>query len=87
MKPLSPDTPLDVERVWLDGLRAKGPSWSFYRTLELSSACWRGAIAAFERAHPDATRFERDMWLFRERYGDALADLVRPLVMARHGRE
>ena len=76
MKPLSQDTPLEVERAWLDGMRAKGAPWSLYRTLELSSACWRGALAAFERAHPDATRAERDLWLLRERYGEDLARRV-----------
>jgi len=76
MKPLSRDTPLEVERVWLEGLRAKGAAWRLYRTLELSSACWRSAIAAYERAHPGASRTERDLWLVRERYGDDLARRV-----------
>ena len=76
MKPLSQDTPLEVEQVWLEGLRAKGASWSLYRALELSSACWRGALAAFERTHPAATLRERDLRLLRDRYGEDLARRV-----------
>lgn len=76
MKPLQSDTPIEVEAVWLAGLREKGPLWRLRRTMELTDACWRWAIAAYERAHPGTTPAERDEWLLTERYGPELAQRV-----------
>lgn len=76
MEPLQDDTPLEVERIWLAALRAKGPAWRLQRTMELTDACWRWANAAYERAHPGATRRERDEWMLTERYGADLAAKV-----------
>jgi hypothetical protein len=70
MKPLSADTPLEVERIWLDGIRAKGPIFQFRRTLELAALCRQAAREAVRRAHPDASLPEQDEILLRELYGD-----------------
>jgi hypothetical protein len=76
VKPLQDDTPLAIERLWLEALRAKGPLWRLRRTFELTDACFRWGTAAYERTHPEATPAERDEWLLRERYGDDLAQRV-----------
>jgi hypothetical protein len=60
MKPLSPDTPLEVEKIWLDGIRARGPLFQLQRTMELSDLCREAAKIAIARAMPDATEAERD---------------------------
>ena len=70
MKPLSEDTPLDIERIWLDGIRAKGPMFQLQRLLELTDLCRQAAREAVRRAHPDASRPEQDEILLRELYGD-----------------
>lgn len=70
MKPLSADTPLDVERIWLDGIRAKGPLFQIQRLLELTDLCRQAAREAVRRAHPDASPPEQDEILLRELYGD-----------------
>jgi len=72
-RPLSPDTPLDVERIWLDLQRRRGPLWRLRRAVELTSLCWRAAQEAVRRAHPDATRQERDRLLLAHRYGEEIA--------------
>ncbi|MDX1999285.1 MAG: hypothetical protein SF066_16325 [Thermoanaerobaculia bacterium] len=68
--PLSADTPLEVEDLWLAGLRAQGPAWSSSRMAELSDFCRQAAKEAIRRAHPSATPAERDEILMRELYGD-----------------
>ncbi len=73
MKPLSADTPLDVEQRWIAGIRERGPVWRLQRTASLTSLCWRAAQEAFRRARPEATPLERDRWLLAERYGDEAA--------------
>ncbi|HYH46716.1 MAG TPA: hypothetical protein VEG34_13610 [Thermoanaerobaculia bacterium] len=70
MIPLSADTPLDVERIWLDGIRARGPHFQLQRCLELSDLCRQAARVAVRRAHPEASEAERDEILLRELYGD-----------------
>lgn len=70
MKPLSADTPLDVERIWLDGIRAKGPLFQLQRLLELTDLCRQAAREAIRRAYPDASPPERDEILLRELYRD-----------------
>jgi hypothetical protein len=70
MKPLSADTPLEVERIWLDEIRKRGPVFQLQRMTELSSFCREAAREAVRRAHPDATEAERDEILLRELYGD-----------------
>ena len=70
MKPLSADTPLEVERIWLDEIRKKGPGLQLRRMIELSSFCRQSAREAVRRAHPEATEAERDEILLRELYGD-----------------
>ena len=76
MKPLSSDTPLDVERLWIAGLREKGPVWRLTSLVNLTSLCWRAAEAACRRARPRASSSERDFWLLQERYGSDLAQRV-----------
>ncbi len=73
MKPLSPDTPLDVERVWLETQRKRGPAWRLRRAVEMTHLCWRAARGADERAHPNASLKERDLRLTTVRYGEDLA--------------
>ena len=74
--PLSTDTPLEIERRWLQGLREKGPVWRLAQVVSLSSRCWRAAQDGFQRARPQANLVERDTWLLQERYGDAIASQV-----------
>ena len=76
MKPLSEDTTLEAERVWLDGLRAKSNLWRLRRTVELIEFCRRSALCAFERARPGASRRDRDEWWLTEAYGKELAAKV-----------
>lgn len=76
MRPLSADTPLDVERIWLDAQRQRGPLWRLRRAVEMTSLCWRAAQEAVRRAHPQATPAERDRILIAQRYGEELADEV-----------
>jgi hypothetical protein len=73
MKPLSADTPLEVERIWLDGIRARGPAFQLQRMIELSDFCRQAARVAVRRAHPEAGQAELDEILLRELYGDAEA--------------
>ena len=73
MKPLSADTPLDVERIWLDGIRERGPLFQLQRMLELTDLCRLAAREAIRRAHPAASPAERDEILLRELYGGAAA--------------
>jgi hypothetical protein len=70
MKPLSADTPLDVERIWLDGIRARGPFFQLQRMLELTDLCRQAAREAVRRAYPEASQPELDEILLRELYGD-----------------
>ena len=78
VKPLSPDTPLDVEEVWLSSQRQRGPQWRLQRAVEMTHLCWQAAQEAEKRAHPDASPKERDLRLTTLRYGEELAqELVR----------
>src|SRR4029079_5946655 len=70
-KPLSPDTPLEVERVWLEGIRGQGPLRQWARMIELSDLCRQTARYAVAQAHPEASEAERDEILLRELYCDA----------------
>lgn len=45
MKPLSSDTPLDIERIWIAAQRERGPLWRLRRAVEMTELCWRGALA------------------------------------------
>ena len=70
MKPLSADTPLEVEKIWLDMMRERGPQFQLERMIELSNLCREAARKAIERAMPDAGPAERDERLMIELYGD-----------------
>ncbi len=76
MRPLSADTPLEVEQIWLAAQRQRGPLWRLRRAVDLSSLCWRAAQEAVRRAHPAATPAERDRILLAQRYGEELASEV-----------
>lgn len=76
MKPLSRDTPLSVEQLWLAGLRDKGPLWRFRRLVDMTSLCWHATHGAFQRTRPEATPLEQEAWLLQERYGHDLAHRV-----------
>ena len=71
MKPLSADTPLEVEKIWLDGIRARGPAFQLQRMIELSDFCRQAAREAVRRAHSEASQPQLDEILLRELYGDA----------------
>ncbi|HSF44035.1 MAG TPA: hypothetical protein VLT87_29880 [Thermoanaerobaculia bacterium] len=73
MKPLSPDTPLEVEEIWLEGIRARGPAWRLQRMAELSDICRHGLREAIRRANPEATEVDRDQIFVRELYGEEAA--------------
>ncbi len=73
MRPLSADTPLEVERVWLAMQRQRGPLWRVRRAVELTSLCWRAAQDAVRRAHPEASPQEQDRLLITQRYGEKIA--------------
>jgi len=72
-KPLSPDTPLEVEEIWLDGIRARGPIWRLQRLVELTQICRDALREAIRRANPHATEMERDEIFVRELYGEEAA--------------
>lgn len=74
MKPLSSDTPLEVEKVWLAMQRQRGPLWRLRRAVEMTTFCWRAGQEAVRRAHPDASTCEQDRILLTQRYGAELAD-------------
>jgi len=77
-KPLSPDTPLEVERIWLALQREQGSLWRLRRAVTMTSFCLRAAREAVRRAYPDAGREELDRLLFAQRYGTEVAnELVR----------
>jgi plasmid stabilization system protein ParE len=76
--PLSPDTPLEVEEIWLAMLRERGPSSAARRLGELSDACRRAARIAVRRAHPELPPSAQEEILLRETYGDA--ELARQVV-------
>lgn len=73
MKPLSPDTPLEVEEIWLEGIRARSPGWRLQRMAELSQICRDGLKEAIRRANPDVSEVEWDEILVRELYGEEAA--------------
>ena len=76
VKPLCEDTSPEVERVWLEGLREKGPLWRLRRTVALTHFCWLSARRAFARARPEASARDRDEWWLTEAYGEELARKV-----------
>jgi hypothetical protein len=81
VKPLSEDTPLEVEAIWLAGIRERGPYFQLQRMVELSAFGRQAAREAVRRAHPEATEAERDEILLRELYGDP--DMAREVVRLR----
>jgi hypothetical protein len=76
MKPLSRDTELPVEQLWIAGLRDKGPLWRLRRLVDMTSLCWHATYGAFQRTRPEITPLEREAWLLQERYGHDLAQRV-----------
>jgi hypothetical protein len=50
IKPLSSDTTLSVEYLWIAGLREKGPLWRLQRLASMTSFCWQAAHDAFQGA-------------------------------------
>ena len=79
MKPLARDTPLHIEQRWIAGLRAQGALWRLQRLISMTHFCWHAAYDAFQRARPEATPKEREVWLLQERYGPALAQRLMAL--------
>lgn len=83
MKPLAQDTPLHVEKLWIAGLRDRGPLWRLRRLIGMTSFCWQATYEAFRRARPEATPIAREAGLLQERYGHALAHRVIELYQSR----
>ena len=79
MKPLALDTPLHVEKLWIAGLRERGPLWRLRRLVDMTSFCWQAAQGACQRIQSEATPIERQAWLLGERYGNAVAHRVMAL--------
>lgn len=78
MKPLSADTPIEVERVWIAMQRERGPLWRLRRAVDMTRFARQAARAAIRRAHPQATPREQDLLLLTELYGeDAARGVVR----------
>jgi hypothetical protein len=73
VKPLSSDTPLEVEEVWLDELRRRGGLFQLRRLAELVDLGREAARVAVRRAHPDADRIELDEIFLRQLYGEEIA--------------
>lgn len=76
MRPLSADTPLEVERIWIEAQRRLGPAGRLLRAVEMTEMCWQAGAAAVRRAHPEASPEEQDRLLLGQRYGDHLATAV-----------
>jgi hypothetical protein len=73
VKPLSRDTPLDIEEVWLEALRRRGGLFQLRRLAELVQLGRQAARVAMRRAHPEASPVELDELLLRELYGEEAA--------------
>ena len=73
MELLSLDTPPDVERVWLQIQRQRGPAWRLRRAIDMTVFCRMAAREAVRRALPGASRQEQDLRLLTELYGTELA--------------
>jgi hypothetical protein len=76
VKPLSRDTPLEIEEVWVDELRRRGGLFQLKRLVELVDLSREAARLAILRAHPDADRCELDEVFLRELYGEEAARSV-----------
>jgi hypothetical protein len=73
VKPLSRDTPLEIEEIWLDELRRRGGLFQLRRLAELVDLGREAARVAVRRAHPDADRIELDEIFLRQLYGEEIA--------------
>jgi hypothetical protein len=73
VKPLSSDTPLEMEEVWLDELRRRGGLFQLRRLAELVDLDREAARVAIRRARPDADRIELDEIFLRQLYGEEIA--------------
>jgi hypothetical protein len=60
----------EVERIWLDEIRKRGPAFQLLRMVELTNFCRQAVREAVRRAHPEASAAEHDKILLRELYGD-----------------
>ena len=58
MKPLMEDTPLELERRWLELLRKRTPAERFRRVGELNQMLQTLAEAETRRRHPEASERE-----------------------------
>lgn len=77
MKPLSRDTPLEVEEVWLEAVRRRGGLFQLRTLAELVQLGREAARVAVRRAHPEAGPLALDEARLCEVYGEETArDLV-----------
>jgi hypothetical protein len=76
MKPLSRDTPLEVEKVWLEGLRQRGGLFQLQRLAELIHLGRQAEREAIRRARPGSVQVELDEALLQELYGKEAAHNV-----------
>jgi hypothetical protein len=61
MKPLSPDTHPDIERIWIDGIRKMSTAEKMRRIVELNRLGYRLALADVRSRYPDETEREWDL--------------------------
>lgn len=84
MKPLSRDTPLEVEEVWLEGLRQRGGLLQLQRLAELIHLGRQAEREAIRRARPGASQIELDEAFLQKVYGEEAARNVIAL-RVKHG--
>jgi hypothetical protein len=74
LRPISPDTDPEVERILIEGYRRMTPSQKLQRVRELNQLVQRLALADIRRRYPDASPRECELRL-ASRWLDA--DLMR----------
>ncbi len=73
MGTLFDDTPAEVEKVLLEGLRRRSPSERLSSMVQLTTVTWKAARAAVRRALPGSDHETRDRVFLKQHYGLELA--------------
>lgn len=76
MRRLFEDTPLEVERVLLEGLRKRPPDERLRSMVSLTSVAWNAARDAVGRAWPEESQETQDRIFLEQHYGCDLAAAV-----------
>lgn len=77
------DTHPDIERKWIEMLRAAGPDRRLEMACEQTDQCVSLAKAAITRSYPDLSPLERDLLFIDIHYGHDLAQRVRSYLKRR----